>query len=204
MAKRSSEKVESHISAWKLYKKKLQRGINTLITAWKHKKQMNAIVRIQSAVRKFIAIKKFNKIKELIAKLQRVVKLHLLKKAQAAKVIQNFMKSLYLFCMIQYRKYRRKLKKLREERRMNEVLVRARKKAMERIMAVKRKRAAVGIIEKYWSKHLLKTELRDARKKLKKLPWDCRELWLKLNSAKIETLALKQELKDLMFKGSNT
>jgi len=74
---------------------------------------------------------------------------------------------------------------------------------MERVRAVKRKKGAVGIIEKFWSKYISKLELRKTREKLRNLPWDCKELWLRLNSAKLETSALKQELNELIIKGCN-
>ena len=62
------------------------------------------------------------------------------------------------------------------------------------------RKAAVQVIEERWYKILCRRGLRNARERLKKLPYDCRVLWIKLNCAKAQEFYLQQEIDDIMNK----
>ncbi len=69
---------------------------------------------------------------------------------------------------------------------------------MERARIKKKRRAAVKIIEKFFLDYLLKKDLREARKFLAKLPFDCRILWIRMNCIKLQTSSLKGEVEQLI------
>jgi len=117
MSKEYENKVMFHIRVWRFYKKLLKRRINTLIKAWifhkaqqkrkqrtatfiqlhwkKYKTQKRMVIRIQSAIRRFMAMKKYRVIKVAIKRIQRTIRLYLHKKIHnAAITIQRFMQTL--------------------------------------------------------------------------------------------------------------
>lgn len=75
--------------------------------------------------------------------------------------------------------------------------------AIKKAELIKYKKAAVAVIERFYGKRLWKRELRKAREFLKKLPHDCRVLWVKLNCVKAQATDLKQEIDDLINKRTN-
>lgn len=84
-------------------------------------------------------------------------------------------------------------------RRTNELeRERVKRDALERAAAIKAKRAAVAVIERFWAKHEWRLELRKAREYLRRLPHDCRVLWVKLNCAKAQVSDLKEEIDGLI------
>ena len=79
-------------------------------------------------------------------------------------------------------KYHNDLLKIKENIRFNK-----RKKEFERKMTLmKKKKAAVRIIEKYWLKVLERREEMDLEEILKKIPEECRDLYKKLTKSNNE------------------
>jgi len=92
------------------------------------------------------------------------------------------------------------LKELRRKKAEEEYREKIKKEALAKLELNKARKAAVVVIEDWWYKVLCKRGLRRARERLKKLPYDCRILWIKLNCAKAQTFYLKQEIDNLVNK----
>jgi len=101
------------------------------------------------------------------------------------------------------RKERKKLKELRREKARNEAHEKLKREALKKLAQTQIKKAAVRVIERYWSKYLWKLEMRRARERLRKLPNDCRALWIELRYAKAKTSDLQQEIEDLIHNRSS-
>ena len=168
------------------------------------------VITIQKVVKRYLQQKRFASIKAFLIRLQAIVRLFLCRKHKkmnaAAHKIQSFMKTMYpiLIVAVKLTKYcrkdRRELKELRKERKEQEEHEKLKKETIAKAAKIKAKKAAVEVIERYWSKRLWKKELKKAREFLKKLPHDCRVLWVKLNCAKAQAVNLKQEIDELVNK----
>ncbi len=89
---------------------------------------------------------------------------------------------------------------LRKEKAEQDEREKIKRDALQRAVLIKAKKAAVEVIEKYWGQYAWRKELRKARETLKKLPHDCRVLWVKLNCVKAQASDLKQEIDELINK----
>ena len=96
------------------------------------------------------------------------------------------------------RKARKEKLSLRENKKEADECLKMKKAAQQRAEMIKAKKNAVAMIERYWGKFLWKRELKKAREFLKKLPHDCRILWVKLNCVKAQATDLKEEIDQLV------
>jgi uncharacterized protein YifE (UPF0438 family) len=96
------------------------------------------------------------------------------------------------------RKERKELKELRREKAENEAHEKLKQEALKKLAQTQARKAAVKVIERYWSKYLWKLEMRRARERLRKLPSDCRAVWIELHYAKAKASDLRQEIDDLI------
>ena len=87
---------------------------------------------------------------------------------------------------------------LRKKKAENDAREKLKKEALQKLAMTQARKDCVRIIEKYWYKYLWKKEMKRMREHLKKLPIDCRSLWIELNCAKAQTSNLKQEIDDLI------
>ena len=157
-----------------IFTKKLEKIIMKITTKNIIKKLKNyriKIIKIQSHIRKNIAKKKYNKLKEKL--MNKLIKIQ--KRIKGILIRKN---------------YKNELLKIKENIRFNK-----RKKEFERKMKLmKKKKAAVRIIEKYWLKVLERREEMDLEEILKKIPEECRDLYKKLILLRKETRNLKKDV----------